>query len=190
MRAPNESSDLLARVYGELRQLAQRELARDRPHQTLQATALVHEAWMRLEREERDAWEGRAQFFVAAAHAMRRILVDRARARGRLKGAGSHKHVAFDERALDLASGGEVVEGDALLELDDALAALRAFDPKLAELVELRAFTGLTETEAASVLGRSERSVRRDWRAARLWLLSRIRGSAAPANGTGGSVDG
>lgn len=168
-----DASELLACVYGELRRLAQRQLDHEGRPATLQATALVHEVWIRLWRERRATWENRAQFFVAAANAMRRILVDRARARARLKRGGAHARVPLGELALEAASLDDS-NASALLELDLALDALRDFEPRLAKLVELRAFTGLTETEAGAVLGLSERSVRRDWRAARLWLYERI----------------
>lgn len=169
----SQTSELLACVYGELRRLAQHQMDGADRFGTLQATALVHEAWLRLLREGRATWENRAQFFVAAANAMRRILVDRARARSRLKRGGAFERVGLAEVVLEDPAPAES-SGGVLLELDVALDDLRDFDPRLAKLVELRAFTGLTETEAGAVLGSSERSVRRDWRAARLWLYARI----------------
>jgi RNA polymerase sigma factor (TIGR02999 family) len=169
-----EARALLEAVYGELRREARRQRAGGAGGATLQTTALVHEAWLRLEREGRRAWDSRAQFFVAAASAMRRVLVDRARARGRLKRGGLHGRVPLDELRLDPDA--PAPEDDAaLLELDVALEELAALDPRLAHLVELRAFAGLTEAEAGEVLELSERTVRRDWRAARLWLYRRVR---------------
>lgn len=163
---------LLEGVYDELRRLAHAEFARGLGAPTLQTTALVHEAWLRLEREGRPEWANRAQFFVAAATAMRRILIDRARARS--KGASTRIDWSL---AAELAAAGEENEQDAraLLDLDVALDDLRDFSEDLARLVELRAFAGLGEAEVAQTLQRSERSVRRDWRGARLWLFRRIR---------------
>lgn len=172
--APGRGEDaraLVEAVYEELRLLAHRERAGAAGPMTLHTTALVHEAWLRLSREGRASWASRAQFFVAAATAMRRILVDRARARGRLKREGSRSRVELDE-AVDATLAGEPsAPGEDVIALDAALDELRAFDGRLAQVVELRAFAGLTEAEAGAVLGLSERSVRRDWRAARLWLF-------------------
>ena len=168
---PEDARALLESVYGELRRLAHAEFARGPGAPTLQTTALVHEAWLRLEREGRPGWASRAQFFVAAATAMRRILIDRARARSR----GDAERIDWGLAAELAAAGGEDQhDARALLDLDVALEDLRAFDADLARLVDLRAFAGLGEAEVARTLERSERSVRRDWRAARLWLFRRI----------------
>ncbi len=169
-----EARALVACVYDELRRFAHRQLAAEAEPGTLQATALVHEAWLRLEREGRARWEGRAQFFVAAATAMRRILVERARDRARLKRGGAHGRLAWDEVQIEEASLPVDASADGLLALDRALEALHRFDGRLARIVELRVFAGMTEAEAAAVLGRSQRSVRRDYRAARLWLWRRV----------------
>lgn len=178
---------LLDCVYDELRRLAQRQMAGEAQPATLQPTALVHETWLRLAREGRATWESRAQFFVAAATAMRRILVERARARRRLKRGGDHGRVAWDEDELAAAgASSDPDEADTLLELDDALEALRRFDVRLARIVELRVFAGMSEAETGAVLGLSTRSVRRDWRVARIWLWQRLqRGEAAEGSASG-----
>jgi RNA polymerase sigma factor (TIGR02999 family) len=175
---------LLASVYGELRRLAHREMTGESRPATLQTTALVHEAWLRVAREARPTWEGSAQFFVAAAEAMRRIQVERARARGRLKRGGAHRRVAWDAAQLEATGDCGDVGAQRLLALDRALAGLRRFDARLARVVDLRVFAGMTETETAAVLGCSERSVRRDWRAGRLWLWQRIVREDAAAEGS------
>ena len=185
--SPADARALLDCVYEELRRLARRQMAGEAQPATLQPTALVHETWLRLAREGRATWESRAQFFVAAATAMRRILVERARARRRLKRGGAHGRVAWNEDELAEMAAGASAEpdgADTLLELDDALEALRGFDARLARIVELRVFAGMTEGEAGAVLGLSARSVRRDWRAARIWLWQRMQPSGEAAEGS------
>lgn len=164
------TSWLVACVYEELRRLAYREMRGEGERPTLQPTALVHEAYLRLSAERTHGWANRAQFFRAAATAMRRILVERARARATVRRDGGARAAPTSEPA-DPAGPATVHE---LLELDTALEALRAVDGELHELVTLRYFAGLTIAEAASVLERSPRSVRRDWETARLFLYERI----------------
>jgi RNA polymerase sigma factor (TIGR02999 family) len=161
---------LLPLVYEELRRLATRRLRREAPGQTLQATALVHEAYLRLvggDPERR--WEGRGHFFAAAAVAMRRILVDRARDRRRLKrGAG------FERVDLGLGTVSIEAPGEDLIDLDEALTDLGREDPLCARLVSLRFFAGLTQAEAAEVLGLARRTADRHWAYARAWLYDRL----------------
>ena len=156
---------LLPLVYDELRALAARHLAQEKPGQTLQATALVHEAYLRLVGAQDPGWNGRGHFFAAAAEAMRRILINRARDRGRLKRGG-------DRRRVDLDGLRDPFEAPAedLVDLDDALDHLARAYPRPAELVKLRFFGGLSLAEAAEVLGISSRTADREWVFARAWL--------------------
>ena len=166
------AEQLLPLVYDELRQLAAAKFAQEQPGQTLQATALVHEAYLRLvDVDKAQAWNGRGHFFAAAAEAMRRILVERARKRGRLKRGGDRQRLDLD--ALQLC-GPEVA--DELLALDEALAELARKHPDKAELVKLRYFAGLTIAEAAQALGISTSTADRHWTYARAWLYRRIVG--------------
>lgn len=158
-------------VYDELRQRAGRVLERERDGHTLQPTALVHEAYLRLVDQQRVRWEGRAQFFAIAARVMRRVLVDHARARlAGKRGAGAH-HITLIDARLE-AHEGAAVSGEAidLLALDDALEQLAAFDPRKARLVELRYFAGFSIPEAAEAMEVSQATVIRDWNVARRWL--------------------
>jgi RNA polymerase sigma factor (TIGR02999 family) len=159
------AADLLPVVYDELRRLAVGLTRGLQPGQTLQATALVHEAYLRLVGKEDPGWQGRRHFFGAAARAMRQILIEQARKRA------SHKHGGQSQR-VELAEGIAFIEppADDLLALDEAIAKLQAEKPHLAEIVLLRYFTGLSVEETAAVLGESVRSVYRDWRHARTWL--------------------
>jgi RNA polymerase sigma factor (TIGR02999 family) len=160
-------------VYDELRQMAAAQMARQPPGQTLQATALVHEAFLRLSASEGDAgWRDRKHFFRAAAQAMRCILVDHARAKSRPKHGGRLKRVNLD--GIDLAA---ETPPEILLLLDEALKRLSAEDPIKAKLVELRFFVGLSNAEAAEVLGISEPTVKRMWRFTRAWLFHEVRQS-------------
>ena len=173
------AGELLPLVYDELRRLAGARLAREAPGQTLQPTALVHEAYLRLVGgDPGKAFDGRGHFFAAAAEAMRRILIDRARDRRRLKRGGSRRRVRIDLDNL-------LVEppGDDLLDLDEALIALAREDPEAAELVKLRAFAGLTLAQAAEVLGIGRRAADRDWAYARAWLCHALTGSDPPKEG-------
>ena len=157
-------------VYEELRRLAARYVGRERPGQTLQATALVNEAFVRLVSEKARRFENRAHFVAIAALSMRQILVERARRRRAAKRGGDPIRVTFDEQrpdAGDAAGGADAVD---VLALDEALTRLAAIDPTQARVVELRFFGGLTIEETAEVLGISHATVERDWRAARAWL--------------------
>ena len=157
---------LLPIVYRELRQMAARRLAREQPGQTLQATALVHEAYLRLVGgDQAQHWSGRGHFFAAAAEAMRRILVENARRKGRVRHGGGLRRVDL----LD-ADAATPTDDEQILLLDEALTRLADVRPQAAELVKLRFFSGLTEEEAAPMLGLSPRSARRLWAFARAWL--------------------
>jgi RNA polymerase sigma factor (TIGR02999 family) len=161
--------ELFPLVYQELRQLAAQRMTKESPGQTLQATALVHEAYLRLVGGENKNWSNRRHFFAAAAEAMRRILVDNARRKKRLKRGG-------DLRRVDLAQADPAVEGmsDDLVALDEALAKLAAEDPAKAELVKLRYFAGLTVEQAAEILEVSRATADRYWSYARAWLFHEI----------------
>ncbi len=167
---PSAASQLLPLVYDELRKLAAQKLAHEQPGHTLEATALVHEAYIRLVGDEpKKPWDGRGHFFAAAAEAMRRILVDRARGRHRQKRGGSRRRVRINLDALV-----HDPPDEDLLALDDALQALAREDPAGAELVRLRAFAGLTLAEAAEVMGIGRRTADRYWAYARAWLCDAL----------------
>jgi RNA polymerase sigma factor (TIGR02999 family) len=164
---PQAAERLLPLVYDELRRLAAQRLAREKPGQTLQATALVHEAYLRLVGAEGDRrWNGRGHFFAAAAEAMRRILVERARGKGRIRRGGHWRRVDLDH--LDLVGS---ASPDQLLTLDEAIDRLGAEDPTAAALVKLRYFAGLNTEQAAESLGISTATAYRHWSYARAWLL-------------------
>jgi RNA polymerase sigma factor (TIGR02999 family) len=165
--------ELLPIVYEELRRLAAAYLRRERPGQTLQPTALVHEAYLRLLKDRPDRWQNRAHFCAIAAHSMRQILIDRARARGALKRGGELPRVTLDEA---LVAGGE--QSIDLVALDDALERLAALDPEQARLVELRFFGGLTIEETAEAMAISPATVKRHWTVARAWLARELEGSS------------
>jgi RNA polymerase sigma factor (TIGR02999 family) len=174
---PQAAERLLPLVYDELRRLASRRLEREAPGQTLQATALVHEAYMRLVGGEPGRrWDGRAHFFAAAADAMRRILVDRARDRRRLKRGGGLGRVDVDLGSVPLDA-----PGDDLIDLDEALTDLGREDPLCARLVALRFFAGLTQAEAAEALGLARRTADRHWAYARAWLYVRLGRGETPS---------
>ncbi len=160
------SSDLLPLVYEELRQLASARMARESAGQTLQATALAHEAWLRLVGEGSRSWENRAHFFGAAAEAMRRILIENARRKSRLKRGGNHERV--DIADLDLAA---TSADDKVLLIDEALEQLKAEDPEKARIVVLKFFGGLTNQEVAQSLKVTERTVERQWAFAKAWMF-------------------
>ena len=167
---PQAAEQLLPLVYAELRQLAAQRLARERPGQTLQPTALVHEAYLRLvDVKDPQRWEGRGHFFAAAAEAMRRILVERARRKGRLKHGRGHARVDLDSGCLVSAA-----PSLDLLTLDEALSRLAATEPAKAELVKLRFFAGLTMPEAAAALGISLATTERYWTFAKSWLYAEL----------------
>ena len=171
---PQAAAELLPLVYEELRRLAASKMAHQAPGQTLQATALVHEAYLRLTGGGRHQWQDRAHFFRAAAEAMRCILVENARRKSRWKRGGRLERVAIE--GLELAAD---TPPDTLLVVNEALERLATEDAPKAELVRLRFFVGLTNAEAAKVLGLSEPTVKRYWDFARAWLLREIRVLAA-----------
>jgi len=169
---PQAAEQLLPLVYDELRKLAAQKMSREAPGQTLQATALVHEAWLRLGGDQQPAWQNRAHFFAAAAEAMRRILIDNARRKKALRHGGQAERVNLDLDSLELAAG---MDDEQLLALYEALERLAAHDAAKAELVKLRFFAGLTIEEAAKVLGLSEPTAKRYWAYARAWLYREIK---------------
>ena len=158
-------AQMMPLVYNELRRLAQRYLQRERPDHTLQATALVHEAYLRLVDQRQAQWQNRAHFFGLAAQMMRRILVDHARHHHAAKRGGAEPKLSLDEAVWVSAE-----HATDLTALDDALTRLAVLDPQQSRLVELRFFGGLTIDETAEVLGVSPATVKREWRLARAWL--------------------
>ena len=171
---PRAAEQLLPIVYHELRQLAAQKLAREKPGQTLQATALVHEAYLRLVGAQDPRWNSRNHFFAAAAEAMRRILVEKSRRQRAEKRGGESRRVDLDDVDLPSVPGG--VPAADLLSLDEALTRFATQDPVKAELVKLRYFAGLSVEEAAEVLGISRATAARHWDYARSWLYSELRG--------------
>jgi RNA polymerase sigma factor (TIGR02999 family) len=169
------AAELLPVVYAELRRLAATLTAQLRPGQTLQPTALVHEAYLRLMRGQDPGWKGRRHFFGAAAQAMREILIEQARRKASRKRGGGGKRI-------DLAEGLAVIEppADDMLALDEAIQRLQAEEPRLAEIVMLRYYTGLSAEETAGVVGESARTVYRDWRRARAWLARHLADDETP----------
>lgn len=163
------AKELLPLVYDELRRLAAFKMAHEPPSQTLQPTALVHEAWLRLGGQENQAWNGRPHFFGAAAEAMRRILIDNARRKRALRHGGGQRRM--DVQEIEIAA---AMKDDDLLEVDAALERFAALDKPKAELVKLRYFTGLTIDEAAEILGVSAPTANRWWAYARAWLHKEI----------------
>ncbi len=166
---------LLPLVYQELRRLAAAYLRRERPGQTLQPTALVNEAYLRLLKDRPDRWQNRAHFCAIAAHSMRQILIERARARGASKRGGARVQVTLDEA---LAAGGE--RAIDLVALDEALERLATLDPEQARLIELRFFGGLTIEETAEAMDISPATVKRHWTVARAWLARELEGLGSP----------
>lgn len=174
-----EPEEWLPLVYEELRCLAHRKLAVLPPGQTLQSTALVHEAWLRLSQDRHpQSWNSRAHFFSAAAEAMRRILIERARSKAAKKHGGGLRRVYLDLDHVDLA---EETNSDLLLLVDGAVARLAKVDSQAAELVKLRFFAGLPNVRAAEVLGMSERTAKRNWAYARAWLYHALQKEIDPA---------
>ena len=161
---------LLPLVYQELRRLAAGYLRREKPGQTLQPTALVHEAYLKLLKDRPERWQNRAHFCAIAAHAMRQILIERARARDALKRGGGQPRVTFDE-GLPAAAPGQSID---MLALDAALDRLAALDPGQARIVELRFFGGLSIEETAEAMNISPATVKRHWAAARAWLAKEL----------------
>jgi RNA polymerase sigma factor (TIGR02999 family) len=162
---PKAAEELLPLVYDELRRLAAHKMAQERPGQTLQPTALVHEAWLRLSQQADARWHNREQFYAVAAEVMRRILVDRARRRQARKHGGQLERVDLD--AVDLPGPGD---DDAVVRVHEALELLTAEDPQKAAVVKLRFFVGLENGEVAALLGVSEKTVQRNWAFAKVWL--------------------
>jgi RNA polymerase sigma factor (TIGR02999 family) len=169
---PSAADQLLPLVYKELRKLASAKMARESAAQTLQATALVHEAWIRLGADAQPEWENRAHFFAAAAEAMRRILIDAARRRHANRHGGGLQRVDVDESAVEIAA---PCADDELLAVNEALENLAAHDARKAELVKLRYFAGLTIEQAAGALGVSVPTAKRDWTYSRAWLFQNIK---------------
>ena len=161
---------LIPLVYRELHRIARGCMARENPNQTLQATALVNEAYLRLVDARHVHWQDRSHFFALCARAMRRILVDHARSRASLKRGAR-------QVCLELDEGKAAGKSANLMELDDALTRLAALDPRKSQVVELRFFGGLSEVETAAALGVSEETVQRDWRMARTWLYRELGGN-------------
>jgi RNA polymerase sigma-70 factor (ECF subfamily) len=172
--------DLMPLVYDELRRVAARYISRERPGQTLQATALVNEAYVRLAAERPREFANRTHFLAIAALSMRQILVQRARARGAKKRGGAPQRVTLNDGNVNLAHGpsGENID---ILALDQALSRLAEMDPDLARIVELRYFAGLTVEETAEAVGSSPATVKRHWEMARAWLRRSLEGGEPAA---------
>lgn len=164
------SQELLPLVYKELRELAASRMAKEMEGQTLQPTALVHEAWLRLQSNSSPVWRSRAHFFGAASEAMRRILIERARRKLRLKRGNRAEHISIEN--VDVA---QTEPDERILLIDEALTRLNATDPELARIVTLKFFGGLTNTEVAETLGVTERTIYNKWVFAKAWLLKNIR---------------
>lgn len=181
------SADLLPRAYAELRRLAEASLRRLPPGQTLSATALVHEAYLRLVGTEDPGWQGRAHFFGAAAQAMRNILVDQARRKARLRHGGDRRRVPLETAPPGPDDGSALTmldEAEEILAVDAAIDELRASHPRPGEVVMLSYFAGLTHAQIAELLDVTTRTVERDWRFARAWLRDRLnRGQGASDGG-------
>jgi RNA polymerase sigma factor (TIGR02999 family) len=167
---PKAAEELLPLVYQELRRLATFKMAHEKPGQTLQATALVHEAWLRLCESERQEWRGRGHFFSAAAEAMRRILVDNARRKLRARHGGQLERVDFELADLPIAA-----DDEKCVQVSEALERLAETDQRKMEVVKLHMFAGLELKEIATVLGTSEKTVQRDWTFAKAWLTRELK---------------
>ena len=167
---PHAAEQLLPLVYDELRKLAAQKLAQENPGQTLQATALVHEAYLKLSPGEQQ-WQGSKHFFCAAAEAMRRILIDRARHRKAVRHGGEMQRTGFVEDLIEVPS----VKDDEILAINDILDRFAQIEPRMAEVVKLRYFVGMTIQETAEVLGISMPTAKRDWIYARAWLFRELK---------------
>jgi RNA polymerase sigma factor (TIGR02999 family) len=167
--APVASEELLPLVYEELRRLAAIRMAQESSGHTLQPTALVHEAWLQLSGSGNRTWENRAHFFGAAADAMRRILIDKARRKSRIKHGGGQLRLGIDE--VNLAA---TTPDDNVLLINEAIEALKKEDSQQAQVVVLKFFGGLTNEDVAQSLGISERTVRRQWECAKVWVFQWI----------------
>jgi len=172
---PKAAEELLPLVYDELRRLAAHKMTNERPGQTLQATALVHEAWLRVAGSDRQQWRGRGHFFSAAAEAMRRILVDNARRKHRIRHGGGLERVPLDAIDLPIAQNDEKC-----LRVNEYLEQLGKEDPQKAEIVKLRVFAGLGVAEIAALLGCSGKTVQRHWNFAKAWLSREMRRDEEP----------
>lgn len=166
---PHAADELLPLVYEQLRELAAHKMAHEAPGHTLQPTALVHEAWLRLVGNQKVQWAGRAHFFAAAAEAMRRILINNARRKRAVRHGGGQQRV--DVQEIEIAA---AAKDDEMLAVDEALEKLAAHDKTKAELVKLLYFVGLTIPEVASILGISEPTAKRYWSYSRAWLLAAV----------------
>jgi RNA polymerase sigma factor (TIGR02999 family) len=167
---PKAADELLPLVYEELRRLAAHKMANERPGQTLQATALVHEAWLRVAGSDRQQWRGREHFFSAAAEAMRRILVENARRKRRIRHGGGLERVSLEAIDLPIARNDEKC-----LRVNEYLEQLTNEDPEKAQIVKLRVFAGLGVAEIAALLGCSDKTVQRHWNFAKAWLTRELR---------------
>jgi RNA polymerase sigma factor (TIGR02999 family) len=168
----NQDDGLLAQVYDQLRAIARARMANERPGHSLQATALVHEAYLKLQNHPSILHADRGRFFQAAAEAMRRILIDHARTKGREKRGGGMKRIA---ELADVAQLAEDQDSDQVVAVDEAIYRLQQEEPQSARVLKLRFFTGLSVAETAEVLGLSERTVRREWQFARAWLFDALK---------------
>ena len=164
-----DDSQLLAQVYDQLRTIARARLARERVGHSLQATELVHEAFLKLQRHPSLMQSDRARFFHAAAEAMRQILIDHARSKGRIKRGGGMKRTVMD--VADVAELAEEQDPDQILALDEAIRRVEGEEPQAAQVLKLRFFTGLSVAETAELMGLSERTVKREWQYARAWMF-------------------
>jgi RNA polymerase sigma factor (TIGR02999 family) len=163
------SQELIPLVYKELRELAASRMAKEMEGQTLQPTALVHEAWLRLQSDSSIVWRNRAHFFGAASEAMRRILIESARRKLRHKRGNRAEHISID--SVDVA---QTLPDEKILLIDEALTRLNATDPELAQIVTLKFFSGLTNAEVAETMGVTERTVYNKWSFAKVWLMKNI----------------
>ena len=168
---PRAADELLPLVYEELRKLAAARMAKESPDQTLQPTALVHEAWLRLVGDANPKFDGRAHFFAAAAEAMRRILVERARRRQRLRHGGGQERVELEAMGIPAAP-----EDEKVIQVNEVLGELEAEDATEAQIVKMKFFMGMKAGEIAAALSISEKTVQRHWAHAKAWLFQRIRG--------------
>ena len=166
----NAADQLLPLVYAELRRLAAHKMAQETPGQTLQATALVHEAWLRLNDSTRQEWRGRDHFFSAAAESMRRILVEKARRKSRLRHGGEFERVDCDLIDLPISA-----DDERCLQVNDALDRLAQLDARKAEVVKMRMFVGMEMQEIATALNASEKTVQRDWIFSKAWLSKELK---------------
>ena len=169
---PQAADKLLPLVYEELRKLAAHKMAQEAPGHTLQPTALVHEAWLRLGGDQQPAWQNRAHFFGAAAEAMRRILIDVARRKGQVRHGGGKQRVPLEGTEPPLPD-----DRERLLQVHEVLDGLAAVDPLKANVVKLRFFVGLSNAEIATLLNVSERTIERAWTFAKAWLFAAIKGT-------------